>query len=79
MKVQVLKLESVNSTMSGSLEFLWLTYDSSNKVMYCDICRKAGPDIAGKTKFVTGNKKFKRESLVYHNKSLKHKKCLNMV
>jgi hypothetical protein len=47
--------------------------------MYCDICRKAGPDIAGKTKFVTGKKKFKRESLVYHNKNLKHKKCLNMV
>ena len=26
-------------------EFLWLIYDSSNKVMYCDVCRKAGPDI----------------------------------
>jgi hypothetical protein len=47
--------------------------------MYCDIYRKAGPDIAGKTKFVTGKKKFKRESLVYHNKNLKHKTCLNMV
>jgi len=54
-------------------------YDSSNKVMYCDICRKAGPDIAGKTKFVTGKKKFKCESLVYHNKNLNHIKCLNMV
>jgi hypothetical protein len=46
--------------------------------MYCDVCRKAGPDIAGKIKFVTGKKKFKRESLVYHNKSMKHKKCLKM-
>jgi hypothetical protein len=27
-----------------------------------------GPDIAGKTKFVTG-KKLKRESPVYHNKT----------
>ena len=44
-------------------EFLWLTYDSSNNVMYCDICRKTGPDIANNTKF-----------LVYHNKILKHKK-----
>jgi hypothetical protein len=37
--------------------------------------RKAGPDIAGKTE------KFKRESLVYHNKtkSLKHEKCFNVV
>jgi hypothetical protein len=56
MKVLVLKLKIVNSTMSGSLEFLWLTYDSSNNAMYCDICRKAVPDIAGKTKFVTGRK-----------------------
>ena len=47
--------------------------------MYFDIFRNSGPDIAGKTKFVTGKEKFKRESLVYHNKNLKHKKCLNMV
>jgi hypothetical protein len=48
--------------------------------MYCYVCRKAGPDIAGKTKFVTG-KKLKCESPVYHNKinSLKHEKCFNMV
>jgi hypothetical protein len=51
--------------MSGSLEFLWLIDDSSNNVMYCDVCRKAGPDITSKTEFVNGNKKFKRESLVY--------------
>jgi len=31
--------------------------------MYCYVCRKAGQDIAGKTKFVTG-KKLKRESPV---------------
>ena len=47
--------------------------------MSCDVCRKAGSDIAGKTEFVTGKKKFKRESLVYHNKSQKHEKCFNMV
>jgi hypothetical protein len=35
--------------------------------MSCDVCQKAGPDIAGKTKFVTGKKKFNREILVYHN------------
>jgi hypothetical protein len=56
-------------------EFLWLIiYDYSSDIMSCDVCRKAGPDIAGKTEFVTGKKKFKRESLVYHNKSQKHKK-----
>jgi hypothetical protein len=42
--------------------------DSSNDVMHCDVCRKAGPDIAGKTE----KKKFKRESLIFLNKSLKH-------
>ena len=26
-------------------KFSWLVYDSSNDVMYCDFCRKAGPDI----------------------------------
>jgi hypothetical protein len=44
------------------------------------VCSRTGPDIAGKTEFVTG-KKFRRESLVYHNKtkSLKHEKCFNVV
>jgi hypothetical protein len=38
--------------------------------------QKAGRNIAGKTKFPTGKKKFKRESLVYQNKSMKYKKYL---
>ena len=43
-------------------EFLCLIiYDYSSDVMSCDVCRMAGPDIAGKTEFVTGKKKFKRE------------------
>ena len=80
MKVQVQKLKSVNSKMSRKSEFSWLIIDSNNYTMYCYVCRKAGPDIAGKTKFVTG-KKLKCESPVYHNKinSLKHEKCFNMV
>jgi hypothetical protein len=58
--------------------FSWLIDDSNNYVAYCYVCRKAGPDIAGKNEFVTG-KKLKRESPVYHNKtkSLKHEKCFN--
>jgi hypothetical protein len=36
--------------------------------MHCYVSRKAGPDIAGKTEFVTG-KKFKHKSLVYQNKN----------
>jgi hypothetical protein len=77
MKVWVLKLKSVNSKMSWKSEFSWLIDDSNNYHMYCYVCRKAGPDIAGKTKFVTG-KKLKRESPVYHNKT-KSQKCFNVV
>jgi hypothetical protein len=81
MKIRVRKLKSVNYKMS---EFSWLIDidDSNNYVMHCYVCRKVGPDIAGKTEFVT-RKKFKRESLVYHNKTksliLKHEKCFNVV
>ena len=48
--------------------------------MYCYVCEKADPDIAGKTECVTA-KKLKRESLVYRNKTkgLKHEKCFNVV
>ena len=44
--------------------------------MHCDACRKAGPDIAGKNEFVTEKKKFKRESLIFLNKSLKLKHAM---
>jgi hypothetical protein len=49
-------------------EFSWLIDDSNKDIMtnmYCYVCRKAGPDIADKTDFVTG-KKLKREIIVYH-------------
>jgi hypothetical protein len=37
-------------------EFLWLIiYDYSSDVMSCDVCRMAGPDIAGKTEFVNAS------------------------
>jgi hypothetical protein len=55
-----------------------IIYDYSSDVMSCDVCRMAGPDIAGKTEFVTGKKMFKRESVVYHNKSQKNEKCFNI-
>jgi hypothetical protein len=42
--------------------------------MSCDVCRKAGPDIAGNTEFVIGKKKYKRESLVYRNNSFGNNK-----
>ena len=67
MKVWVLKLKSVNSKMSRSQSFLI----SARYKSFCGslmIPITTGPDIAGKTKFVTG-KKLKRESPVYHNKT----------
>jgi hypothetical protein len=36
----------------------------------------SGPDIAGKTEFVTG-KQFKRKSLVYQNKAIRKNPFLN--
>ena len=51
--------------MSGSWSFCGSFMIPILNVMYCDVCRKAGPDITSKTEFVTGKKKFKRESLVY--------------
>jgi hypothetical protein len=75
-------VESTDREAVWKSEFLWLiiyNYSSTSDVMSCDVCRKAGPDIAGKTEFVTGKKKLKRESLVNHNKSQKYEKCFNMV
>jgi hypothetical protein len=46
--------------------------------MSCDVCRMARPDIAGKTEFVTGKKKFKLERFFYHNESQKNEKCFNI-
>jgi hypothetical protein len=60
--------------MSGSQSFRGsFMIPVTTLIMYqqCDVCRKAGPDIAGKTKFVSV-KKFKCKSLVFLNKSLKH-------
>ena len=81
MKFRVLKVESANFTMSGSQSFRGsFMIPVTTLIMYqqCDVCRKAGPDIAGKTKFVSV-KKFKCKSLVFLNKSLKHEKYFNMV
>jgi len=52
MKVRVLKLKYD----VWKSEFLWHIHDSSNNVMYCDVCRKAGQDITSKTEFVNGKK-----------------------
>jgi hypothetical protein len=61
MKISSSKAEKSKVQDVSKSEFSWLIDDSNNYVMYCYVCRKAGPDIAGKTEFVTG-KKLKRES-----------------
>jgi ribosomal protein S27E len=66
MKVQVLKLKCVNL---GSKETF---FTRQQKNVTCQINTDTNlyytttiPEITGKTKFVTGKKKCKRESLVY--------------
>ena len=57
MKFRVLKVESANSTMYGSQSFCDSFMNPvTTLIMQCDVCRKAGPDIAGKTEFVTVKK-----------------------
>jgi hypothetical protein len=54
MKVLVLKLKikCVNSRISGSQSFCGSFMIPVTTFIYCDVCRKAGQDITGKTKFV---------------------------
>jgi hypothetical protein len=47
--------------------------------MYCYVCRKAGPDIAGKTEFVTGKMLYVKVLFIKIKFSLKHEKCFNVV
>lgn len=53
-------------------EFSWLRYERDNDAMFCKVC-EGSPSMAGKTDFVSGNRSFKRESLVWHGKSKRHK------
>ena len=75
MKFRVLKVESANSMMSGSKSFCGtFMIPVTMLIMKCDVCRKAGPHIAGKTKFATV-----KNSLNVKVLCLKHEKCFNMV
>jgi hypothetical protein len=40
--------------------------------MSCDVCRKAGPDIAGKTEFVTGKKNVKVLFIIIKVRNMKN-------
>ena len=78
MKVQVLKLKSVNSKTSRSRSFrgsLMIPITTLCIVMFAE--RQAQLLLAKLNLLM--EKKFIRESLVYHNKSLKHEKCFNVV
>jgi hypothetical protein len=52
--------QNTDKGLGSKAEKLKIQGDSNNYVMYCYVCRKTGPDIAGKTEFVNG-KKFKCE------------------
>ena len=87
-KYQVKKSDEVSGSKGGKRKFddVWKSSFRGSLMipittlwlMHCYVCRKAGPDIADNTEFATV-KKFKCESLVFLNKSLKHEKCFNVV
>ena len=47
--------------------------------MFCDLCRKAGSEIAGKTEFVTGSNTIKKETLKKHGESHGHLRAQDFV
>lgn len=49
-----------------------MIYDPDANKMFCDLRRKAGSKIAGKTEFVTGSKTIKKETLKKHGESHGH-------
>ncbi|XP_048856526.1 zinc finger protein 862-like isoform X2 [Brienomyrus brachyistius] len=54
-------------------DFEWLRYENGS--MHCIHCKTCGTEFAGNTAFATESTHFKRESLVKHGESAKHKKC----
>ncbi|XP_022081756.1 aspartyl aminopeptidase-like [Acanthaster planci] len=62
-----------------TLQFKWLRYDNKRQVMYCAICRQFGVEKAGKTGFISGISRFKKETLVTHNKSKRHNYCRKLM
>ncbi|XP_038077406.1 aspartyl aminopeptidase-like isoform X3 [Patiria miniata] len=62
-----------------TLQFRWLRYDNTKQVMYCAICRLLGTEKAGKTGFISGISRFKKETLVTHNKSKRHNYCRKLM
>ncbi|XP_033624977.1 aspartyl aminopeptidase-like isoform X1 [Asterias rubens] len=58
-----------------TIQFKWLRYDDDKQVMYCEYCRRAGAAKAGKTGFIQGISRFKKEAVVSHDNSKKHNYC----
>ncbi len=54
-------------------DFEWLRYVDGS--MHCVHCKACGTEFAGNTAFALESTHFKRESLVKHGESAKHKKC----
>lgn len=56
-------------------EFNWLRYDREENIMFCHVCKQASVSSGGTFeagRIVQGTATFKRETLVYHNKSRAH-------
>lgn len=54
-------------------DFEWLRYENGS--MHCVHCKACGPEVAGNTAFAAESTHFKRETMLKHGESVKHKKC----
>ncbi|KAK8731015.1 hypothetical protein OTU49_007753 [Cherax quadricarinatus] len=66
---------SRNFVESWRIEFEWVCYDTTKRVMTCKTCLKYGTEDDKKSRFVSGNTNFKRLSLVRHQQSQIHRRC----
>ena len=73
------KVKKHNFQDVWNAEFSWHIYDSSNEVMYCDVSKQAGPDIASKIEIANGKKNLNVKVLFIKNQRLSRACIVHLV
>lgn len=61
---------------SWQKDFPWVKYEKNQGKMFCCVCLQFPEMASKKSAFFTGNDCFKRENLVSHDLSKKHRMCM---